>query len=128
MTSFKKKYLNTDNTEKSYSPEFLQKKDAICEEAKKIVNQICHEEITVRTYGAIDMSASNMSFVIETLTDKTKDELIKDKQLNDSLNKLFTKHSYPLAALPYVKFSFESKETKERQFRELGNGNLRNLY
>jgi hypothetical protein len=69
----------------------------------------------VEWYGAYDINPKHLAYWICVQTDKMKDELRENIELNNTLRTLLEKHEYPKDSQKAVHIGFESQETVDRE-------------
>ncbi len=69
----------------------------------------------VWSFGAYYIDPKYMVFVAGVQTDKEKEELKADKDIQEQMTKLLDKHHWPIEAKRHVHFDIESQETVDRE-------------
>lgn len=85
------------------------------EEMKKILSMSLNEKFTILHYGVYEINPKHLVFWICVDTDGIKEQLQKDKKLNNNLRNVLVKSEYPIEAVDDVYIGFESQETVDRE-------------
>jgi hypothetical protein len=94
----------------------LRKKVVIIEEEmKKNLLISLNEKFNILHYGAYEIDPKHLVFWICVDTDEIKEQLQKDKKLNNNLRNVLVKNEYPKEAIDEVYIGFESQETVDRE-------------
>lgn len=81
---------------------------------KTIVKKYCEEKFWIDCYGAYDIDPKYLVFLICVRTDKVKEALKANDELNNLLRNLLVEHEYPVQAYSSVIIDYESQETVDR--------------
>lgn len=82
---------------------------------EKIIRPICSERFSVDWYGAYDIDPKHLVYWICVQTDRMKNELNSNIELNISLRSLLETNQYPAESQQFVHIGFESQETVDRE-------------
>ena len=88
--------------------------EIIEEEMKNLIAAGFDEKFFLFHYGAYEINPKHLVFWICIDTDRTKERLEGDKQLNSQLKNILVKNKYPKEAITNVYIGFESQETVDR--------------
>jgi hypothetical protein len=99
-----------------YDTELIRKKIlTIKTEIEKLILPLCSEKFFVDWYGAYDIDPKHLVYWICVQSDKMKNELHENSELNIELRSLLEKNEYPAESQKFVHIGFESQETVDRE-------------
>jgi hypothetical protein len=82
---------------------------------KRIVRKNTNEGFWIYWYGAYWIDPKHLAYIIIVNSDRMKNKLSSDIELNKALRSFLIKNDYPTEAIPDVYIGFESDETIQRE-------------
>lgn len=84
-------------------------------EMKKIITPLCKEKFWIDWYGTYEINPRNLVYWICVESDKQKNLLKFNIELQKELKDLLVEQDYPCDAIKYIKINIESQETVDRE-------------
>ena len=88
---------------------------AINENIEEVIPDHSSAKFNVIWYGDFETDPKKLVYCVRVQTDQEKYELMEDAQLIKKLRLILEKYDYPQDAQSFVKISFESQETVDRE-------------
>jgi hypothetical protein len=75
-----------------------------------------YPDVRVWSLGASRIDPKHFCICIDVKTDVERDNLMKDKEMEQRMRRLILQNGYPPDVVPILSFSIESKQTIDRNF------------
>jgi putative membrane protein len=108
------KYFRTKN-EKGSKEELNAKINQIKRDIKELVKPYCTEGYSIDCYGAYEIDPKNLVYLVCVQSDRMKEQLKANVELNNALRNTLITNEYPVEARGNVYIDFESQETVDRE-------------